>query len=218
MTTGKKSIAVILSGCGNQDGSEIHEATLTLWAIQKNNADYQCYAPNILQHHVINHLTGKEMDEKRNVLIESARIARGNVIDLAKFNPEDHDALVIPGGLGAAKNLSSFAFDGAECHINTDVETAILKMAKANKAIGALCISPVILAKVLDNALVTVGQSQNVIGKIRAMNARHESTMQSEIVVDKEQKLVTTPCYMLDARVDQIADGADRLIQAILAL
>ncbi len=218
MTTSKKSIAVILSGSGNQDGSEIHEATLTLLAIHKNNADYQCYAPNILQHHVINHLTGKEMDEKRNVLIESARIARGNVIDLALFNPDDHDALVLPGGLGAAKNLSSFAFDGADCSINKDVETAILKMAQANKAIGALCIAPVILAKVLDNALVTIGQNPDVIEKIRAMHARHKSTMQAEIVIDKERKLVSTPCYMLEARVDQIADGADRLIQAVLTL
>lgn len=218
MTTSKKSIAVILSGSGNQDGSEIHEATLTLLAIHKNNADYQCYAPNIMQHHVINHLTGKEMDEKRNVLIESARIARGNVIDLALFNPDDHDALVLPGGLGAAKNLSSFAFDGTECSINKDVEAAILKMAQAGKAIGALCISPVILAKVLDNALVTIGQNPDVSEKIRAMHARHKSTMQAEIVVDKERKLVSTPCYMLEARVDQIADGADRLIQAVLAL
>ncbi len=218
MTTNRKSIAVILSGSGNQDGSEIHEATLTLWAIHKNNADYQCYAPDILQHHVINHLTGKAMDEKRNVLIESARIARGNVIDLARFNPQDHDALVIPGGLGAAKNLSTFAFDGAECCVNKDVEAAILKMAEANKAIGALCISPVILAKVLNNPLLTTGQNADVIEKIHAMHARHESTMQAEIVIDKEQKLVTTPCYMLDARVDQIADGADKLIQAILAL
>lgn len=218
MTTNRKSIAVILSGSGNQDGSEIHEATLTLLAIHKNNADYQCYAPNIPQHHVINHLTGKEMDEKRNVLIESARIARGDVLDLAVFNPDDHDALVIPGGLGAAKNLSSFAFDGAECNINKDVEAAILKMAQADKAIGALCISPVILAKVLDNALVTTGQDPDVIEKIGAMHARHKSTMQAEIVIDKERKLVSTPCYMLEARVDQIADGADKLIQAILAL
>jgi len=218
MTTGKKSIAVILSGSGNQDGSEIHEATLTLLAIHRNNADYQCYAPNIPQHHVINHLTGKEMEEKRNVLIESARIARGDVIDLALFNPDNHDALILPGGLGAAKNLSSFAFDGATCTINKDVETAILKMAQADKAIGALCISPVILAKVLDNALVTTGQNPDVIKKVGAMHARHKSTTQAEIVIDKERKLVSTPCYMLEARVDQIADGADRLIQAVLAL
>ena len=216
MTTNRKSIAVILSGSGNQDGSEIHEATLTLWAIHKNNADYQCYAPNILQHHVMNHLTGKEMDEKRNVLIESARIARGNVIDLAQFNAEDHDALVIPGGLGAAKNLSTFAFDGAECRINKDVERAILKMAGANKAIGALCISPVILAKVLNNALVTTGQNPDVIHKIHAMNARHESTIQAEIVVDKEQKLVTTPCYMLDATIMDIENGAMNVVEAMI--
>jgi len=218
MTSKNKSIAVILSGSGHQDGAEIHEATLTLWAIHKNGADYQCYAPDILQHHVLNHLTGEEMNEKRNVLVESARIARGNVIDLAKFDPAQHDALVIPGGLGAAKNLSSFAFDGADCRINPDVEQAIVKMHDANKPIGALCIAPVILAKIIKNALVTIGQSPEVAENIVQMGARHESTIQTEITVDRELKLVTTPCYMLEARVDQIGEGADRLIREVIAL
>ncbi len=218
MATRKKSIAVILSGSGHRDGSEIHEATLTLWAIHKNGADYQCYAPDIRQYHVLNHLTGEEMDEQRNVLIESARIARGNVIDLAKFDTAKHDGLVIPGGLGAAKNLSTFAFDGENCTINEDVKQAIVKMHEANKPIGALCIAPVILAKILQGPLLTIGQSPEVANKIISMGARHENTMQTEITVDKEQKLVTTPCYMLEARVDQIGEGADRLIREVIAL
>ncbi len=218
MPTNKKNIAVILSGSGNQDGSEIHEATLTLWAIHKNGAEYQCYAPDIPQHHVLNHITGKEMDESRNVLIESARIARGNIKNLMEFDQAEHDALVIPGGLGAAKNLSSFALDGTNCEINTDVERAVLQMVQAHKPIGALCIAPVILAKVIDDALITVGQSSEVIEKISAMGAHHETTMQGEVVVDSARKLVTTPCYMLEARVDQIGDSADTLIQEILKL
>jgi enhancing lycopene biosynthesis protein 2 len=214
----KKSIAVILSGCGNQDGAEIHEATLTLWAIHKNGADYQCYAPNIPQHHVLNHLTGKEMNEQRNVLIESARIARGKVLDLAKFQASHHDALVIPGGLGAAKNLSTYAFEGANCQINEDVQKAILAMAALKKPIGALCIAPAILARLLDQVLVTIGQDPTTAANIEAMGARHTTTLHGEIAVDREHKVVTTPCYMLNSRVDQIAEGTDRLVQEILRL
>ncbi len=214
----KKSIAVILSGCGHQDGSEIHEATLTLWAIHKNNAEYQCYAPDITQHHTLNHIDGTEIGEKRNVLIESARIARGKVIDLARFQAANHDALIIPGGLGAAKNLSSYAFDGAKCQIHQDVEQAILTMAEQKKPIGALCIAPAILAKVLDQVQLTIGQDPVTAANLEAMGAHHTSTMQGEVTVDKEHKVVTTPCYMLDARVDQIGEGADRVVQEVLQL
>lgn len=218
MPTYRKSIAVILSGSGNQDGSEIHEATLTLWAIHKNGAEYQCYAPDIPQHHVLNHLTGKEMDESRNVLIESARIARGNIKNLAQFDQAAHDALIIPGGLGATKNLSSFAFAGKDCEINEDVKRAVLQMVTAHKPIGALCIAPVILARIIDDALITIGQSPDVIKQVNAMGAHHKSTLQGEITVDTERKLVTTPCYMLEARVDQIGESADRLVREVLQL
>ena len=214
----KKSIAVILSGCGHRDGSEIHEATLTLWAIHKNGAEYQCYAPDIKQHHTLSHINGREMDEERNVLIESARIARGEIIDLAEFNASNHHALIIPGGLGAAKNLSSYAFDGAECQVNQDVEKAILAMAEQKKPIGALCIAPAILAKVLGQVELTIGQDPATAANIEAMGAHHTSTMQAEITVDRERKVVTTPCYMLGARVDQIGEGADRLVQEVLGL
>lgn len=212
----KKSIAVILSGCGNQDGSEIHEATLTLLAIHTNGADYQCYAPNIPQHHVLNHISGKEMNEQRNVLIESARIARGKIRDLADFQATSHDALVIPGGLGAAKNLSSYTFDGSDCTVNEDVQKAIFSMLEQKKPIGALCIAPMILARILDHILVTIGQNPTAISNIEAMNASHTTTISGEIIVDKEHKIVTAPCYMLDSRVDQISEETNRLIKEIL--
>lgn len=214
----RKSIAVILSGCGNQDGSEIHEATLTLWAIHKNGADYQCYAPNIPQHHVLDHITGKEMVEQRNVLTESARIARGDILDLGTFNASAHDALIIPGGLGAAKNLSNYAFAGKNCKINKEVEDAILAMAKLEKPIGALCIAPIILAKIMNGVLVTIGQDDNTARNLESMGANHATTLQGEIAVDTKRKVVTTPCYMLESRVDQIGEGADRLVQEVIKL
>jgi len=214
----KPSIAVILSGCGYLDGSEIHEATLTLWAIHRHGADFQCYAPNINQHHVVNHLTGEEMAGTRNVLIESARIARGKIVDLANFTPDMHDALVLPGGFGAAKNLATYAFEGASCTVNIDVEKAVLAMSNRKKPIGALCIAPTALARILPGINVTIGQDQGTAADIEKMGARHTSTTHGEIVIDKEHKIVTTPCYMLDARVDQIGEGADRLIGAVLSL
>jgi enhancing lycopene biosynthesis protein 2 len=214
----KKQFAVILSGCGHQDGAEIHEATLTLWAIHKNGAEFHCYAPDIKQHHVLNHITGQEMNEKRNVLIESARIARGKIASLATFSPESFDGLVIPGGFGAAKNLSSYAFDGADCTVNRDVTRAVKAMHAAGKPIGALCIAPVILAKVLGDVTLTIGQDKNTVANLVAMGAQHTPTLQGEITVDRTNKIVTTPCYMLNSRVDQIAEGADNLIRAMLEM
>ncbi|MCL2340799.1 MAG: isoprenoid biosynthesis glyoxalase ElbB [Proteobacteria bacterium] len=214
----RKNFAVILSGCGHQDGAEIHEATLTLWAIHKNGADFQCYAPDIKQHHVLNHINGQEMSEKRNVLIESARIARGKIAALATFAPDSADGLVIPGGFGAAKNLCSYAFDGAQCTVNPAVASAIRAMRAAGKPIGALCIAPVILAKVLGNVTLTIGQDQGTADNLAAMGARHQPTMQGEIAVDLEHKIVSTPCYMLNSRIDQIAEGADKLIRAMLEM
>ncbi|MBV5318340.1 MAG: isoprenoid biosynthesis glyoxalase ElbB [Desulfobulbaceae bacterium] len=214
----KKQFAVILSGCGHQDGAEVHEATLTLWAIHKNGAEYHCYAPDIKQHHVLNHITGEEMSEQRNVLIESARIARGKIASLATFSPESVDGLVIPGGFGAAKNLSSYAFDGAACTVNNHVAKAIKAMHAAGKPIGALCIAPVIVAKVLGDVNLTIGQDSATAANLAAMGAKHTPTLPGEIVIDRQNKLVTTPCYMLNSRVDQIADGADNLIKAMLEM
>uniref|UniRef100_UPI00405644F7 isoprenoid biosynthesis glyoxalase ElbB n=1 Tax=Candidatus Electronema sp. TaxID=2698783 RepID=UPI00405644F7 len=213
-----KTFAVILAGCGHRDGSEIHEATLTLWAIHKNGAEHRCFAPDVMQHHVLNHLTGEEMPEQRNVLIEAARIARGRIKDLAQFNAADFDGLVIPGGVGAAKNLCTYAFDGPDCAVNPDVAWAIKAMRDAGKPIGALCIAPVILAKVLGGVTVTAGQDADTATNIAKMGGIHAPTLHGEIAVDRANKIVTTPCYMLDSRIDQIAEGADKLIQAMLEL
>ncbi|WP_228723303.1 isoprenoid biosynthesis glyoxalase ElbB [Desulfosediminicola flagellatus] len=212
------TLAVILSGCGHMDGSEIHEATLSLLAIHKNNADYMCFAPDIIQTHVINHLTAEPVDEKRNVLTESARIARGKIKPLAEFSADTFDALIIPGGFGAAKNLSDYAFTGPECTVNDEVSRAILAMHATGKPVGALCIAPVILARLIPGAYLTIGGDPGTAGNVQAMGASHKNTTHCEICIDKENKLVTTPCYMLDSRVDQIAEGAEKLVKAVLEM
>jgi len=214
----RKIFAVILSGCGNKDGTEIHESVMTLWAIHKHGAEFQCFAPDIPQHHVLNFITGQEMAETRNVLIESARIARGAIKDLKEYRAEDYDGLVMPGGLGAAKNLSTFAFDGPQCVINEDVERAVRDTAALSKPIGALCIAPAIIARILGDVRVTIGEDSATEEAIAQMGASHSKTSHGEIVVDREKKIVTTPCYMLNARVDQIGAGAENLVQAMLEL
>ena len=213
-----KKFAVVLSGNGVFDGAEIHEATLSLYAIAKKGASYEIFAPDIPQHHVINHITGEEMDETRNVLVESSRIARGNIKPLSEFSGKDFDALVFPGGFGAAKNLSNFAFDGENCKVNPDVEKAIREMISLGKPVGALCISPVILAKILGDVELTIGMDTGTAEAIEKMGATHTMTSHGEVVVDKKYKVVTTPCYMLDATIDQIGDGASNLIDAVLEL
>ena len=211
-------IAVLLAGCGNQDGSEIHEATMTLWAIHKNECSYHCFAPNITQHHVLNHINGQEMEETRNVLIESARIARGEISDLDSYVAGEYDALIIPGGLGAAKNLSNYFKEGANCTVEPSVMRAINASHKAGKPMGALCIAPIILARLIPGLEMTLGNDPSSIENAQRMGAIHSSTDHGEVVVDKKNKIVTTPCYMLDARVDQIGEGADKLVQEILKL
>ena len=213
-----KKFAVILSGNGVFDGAEIHEATMTLYAIAKNGGEYEIFAPDIDQHHVINHITGEEMDETRNVLIESARIARGNIKPLSEFNKEDFDAIVFPGGFGVAKNLCSFAFDDVDCTVNPEVEKVIKEMAAAKKPIGALCISPVLIARVLRNVTVTIGQDTGTAESIEKLGATHKNTGHGEVIVDETNKIVTTPCYMLDANITQIADGANAVIKAIFEM
>jgi len=213
-----KTFAVILSGCGHQDGAEIHEATLTLWAIHKNGADYHCFAPDVKQHHVLNHITGQEMGEERNVLIEAARIARGKIKPLAEYQADNFDGLVIPGGVGVAKNLCTYAFDGSDCTVTPEIAQAITSTHASGKPIGALCIAPVLLAKLLSGVKLTIGQDENTADNIVTMGGEHVSSWQGEIIVDEANKVVTTACYMLDSRVDQIGEGAEKLIQAMLKM
>lgn len=211
-----KKFAVILSGCGVFDGAEIHEATLSLYAIKKQGAEYEVFAPDIMQYHVVNHLTGQEMPEQRNVLVESARIARGKIMPLNHFNPHSFDALLLPGGFGAAKNLSTFAFDGPNCQVNADVASAVKGMYQAGKPIGAMCIAPVLLAKILGKGLLTIGQDQGTASAVEILGATHLKTNHGEIAVDLDNKLFTTPCYMLDADIVQIGQGAENIVKAIL--
>jgi enhancing lycopene biosynthesis protein 2 len=211
-----KKFAVVLAGCGVFDGAEIHEAVMTLWAIQKNGASYELFAPDIPQHHVVNHLTGKEMHENRNVLVESARIARGKVKALGQFHADDFDALIFPGGFGVAKNLCDFAFKGENCAVNPDVVRTVKAMAEKGKPIGALCISPVIMARIFGNVDVTIGQDKVTAAAIEKMGAHHIATSHGEVVIDSRRKIFTTPCYMLDATILQVAEGADHIVKAML--
>ncbi|MBS3806410.1 MAG: isoprenoid biosynthesis glyoxalase ElbB [Bacteroidales bacterium] len=210
--------AVILAGNGVFDGSEIHEATLTLYAIMKHGGSYKIFAPDMDQSDVINHITGEEMSEKRNVLIEAARIARGDIQNLKEFRADDFDGLIMPGGFGAAKNLSSFAFEGSNCSVNEEVENALRAMADQNKPIGALCISPVIVARIFGDLKLTIGQDADTAQAVEKMGAIHQKTDHGEVVVDQKRKVITSPCYMLDANILNIAEGTDNVVQSMLEM
>lgn len=211
-------IAVVLSGCGVYDGAEIHEAVMTLLAIDRHGAQAVCFAPNVAQMHVVDHLTGQPTAESRNVLTESARIARGAIADLAGFKAADVDAMIFPGGFGAAKNLCSFAVDGPDCTVDPSVEAAIKAMRAAGKPIGGLCIAPALLARVLGRVELTIGNDAATAQAIEAMGAHHRVAGHGQAVVDAGLKVVTSPCYMLDASISQIADGADAVVTEVLKL
>ncbi len=212
----KKKFAVILSGCGVYDGSEIHEAIFTLFAIAKHGCTYQIFAPDINQYHVINHLNGEVIKEDRNVLVESARIARGNAISLKDFNANDYDALIFPGGSGAIKNLCTFAFDGINARVLSEVEKAVKAMHALHKPIGALCIAPIILAKILGNVEITIGTDKKISAQITEMGASHTNTKPVEVTIDKRNNIYTTPCYMLAQSIVQVAEGADNIVKAMV--
>lgn len=210
--------AVVLSGCGVFDGSEIHEATLTLYAIAKNGGTYEIFAPDVAQYHVVDHLTGRPTTEKRNVLSEAARIARGKITPLSRFNAGSFDALIFPGGFGVAKNLFPFAVEGPDAKVQQDAERAIREMHRAGKPIGALCIAPVLLAKVLGNIEVTIGNDSDTVSLLHKLGANHKVTGHGEVAIDRANKIVTSPCYMLDSTIVQIAEGAERTVQAMMEL
>ncbi|EHC9865445.1 isoprenoid biosynthesis glyoxalase ElbB [Vibrio alginolyticus] len=214
-----KKVAVILSGSGVYDGSEIHEAVLALYAIEKAGATWHCFAPNIDQLHVINHLTGDEMDETRNVLIESARIARGNIDDVAKLNVDEYDALLLPGGFGAAKNLTDFAVSGAECSINTHVAQACRAFANAKKPAGYLCISPVIIPMIYEQSVKgTVGNDEAVSIAFNQMGGEHTTCPVEDIVFDEKHLVLSTPAYMLAENISQAASGIEKLVSKLIKI
>ncbi|GAB4350149.1 MAG: isoprenoid biosynthesis glyoxalase ElbB [Gammaproteobacteria bacterium] len=212
-------VAVVLSGCGVYDGSEIHEAVLTLLALDRAGAEYQCLAPNIEQMHVVNHLTGEVAEgETRNVLVESARIARGNIKDLAKARAEDFDALIFPGGFGAAKNLCDFAVKGAECTVQPDVERFAKAMAQDGKPVGYVCIAPAMVPRIYGEAKVTIGTDADTAKAIESMGGVHVECPVREFVVDEENKVVSTPAYMLAERISDAAEGIEKLVHEVLRL
>lgn len=214
-----KKIAVILAGCGVFDGAEINEAVLTLLEILTQGASYQCMAPNIDQAHVINHLTGEEMHETRNVLVEAARIARGNIIDVAVANPADYDALIMPGGFGVAKNISSFAFKGAECTINADVLSFAQRLHAAGKPIGLICIAPALAPLIFgEGVITTIGVDADTAGVIEKMGGVHQRCTLKDIVIDHANKYVSTPAYMLADNPLQAHEGIRKLVGKVLEL
>ncbi len=216
-----KRVGVLLSGCGVYDGAEIHESVLTLLYLDQGGAEIICMAPDIPQAHVINHLKQAEADGARNVLEESARIARGNIRNLNSVKAEDIDALIIPGGFGAAKNLSSFAFKGADGAVDPEVRRILEEMIDAGKPIGALCIAP---ASVISVALkdrspeVTIGNDESTIGAIDSLGARHKTCPVDDIVVDEKNRIVTTPAYMLGPGIKEVAKGIEKLVKQVLSM
>ncbi len=217
----KPKVGVLLSGCGVYDGAEIHESVLTLLALDRAGAEAVCLAPDVAQKHVVNHLTGQPAEgETRNVLVEAARIARGKVKSLSGFDPSALDALVLPGGFGAAKNLCDFAFRGADCEVHPEVARVVGAVHAAGKPVGALCIAPVLLARLLgsEKPKLTIGTDPGTAAAIGKMGGEHVSCGGGKAVVDEEKRLVTTPAYMLDSPISEVSAGIEKLVAELLRM
>jgi enhancing lycopene biosynthesis protein 2 len=217
----RKRIGVLLAGCGVMDGSEIHEATLTLYFLDKQGADSICMAPDKDQSDVVNHVSGTATGETRNVLHEAARIARGKIVDIKMVKADDLDAIIIPGGFGAAKNLCTFAFDGTECRVDEGVSRLLKEIHGQKKPIGALCIAPTIIARLFGTELspeLTIGSDAGTAAALEKMGARHKKTSTDGIVVDSKNRIVTTPCYMTAQSIKEVGTGAEKLVSTILEM
>lgn len=218
----KKKIGVVLSGCGVYDGTEIHEAVLTLLAIERAGAEAVCMAPNVDQLHVINHLTGEEMNEKRNVLVESARIARGKIRDIATVKADEIDALMFPGGFGAAKNLCDFAINGENCKVNPEVQRLVNEFKAKHKPQAAVCIAPAMMARIYQDSgahpVLTIGNDPGTSAKLEAMGSRHQTATVTEAVVDPENKIVSSPAYMLGQSISEVAEGIENTVKELMKL
>ncbi len=215
-----KKIAIILSGCGVYDGSEIHEAVLTMLAITQQGAQYRCFAPNIEQYHVVNHLTG-DIDESqsRNVLVESARIARGDIDPITELVVDEFDAVVLPGGFGAAKNLCDFAIKGENCSMQSDVLAACQAFAKANKPAGYICIAPAMIALVYgQGSQGTIGTDSDIAKQLTTIGLEHINCSVEQVVIDEKNKVISTPAYMLAGDISEAALGINKLITNLLGM
>lgn len=215
-----RRVAVVLAGCGVYDGAEINEAVLTLLSLEQQGATYQCFAPDREQMHVINHLTGEPVEgESRNVRVEAARIARGNVLDLADARVEEFDALLVPGGFGAAKNLCDFAVAGADMSVQADFLQLARSFHEAGKPIGLICIAPVMAAAICgEGTRCTIGTDADTAAAITAMGGQHLDCPVSEARVDADRKMVTTPAYMLAGSVSEAYSGISECVKEVLAL
>jgi len=216
-----KKVGVVLSGCGVYDGSEIHEAVITLLALDRRGVDVVVCAPDVDQMHVVNHLTGQAaVGERRNVLVESARIARGAIRDVAGVSAKELDALMLPGGFGAAKNLCDFAVRGPACEVHPEVARLIREVHDAGKPVAAICIAPAVLAKVLgaSHPELTIGNDADTAGALEKLGARHVECPVTERVVDRERKLVTSPAYMLATRISAVDAGVEKTVDELLSL
>lgn len=211
-----KNFAVVLAGAGKLDGNDLHEAVLLLAELAKHGARYQCFAPNMLQHEVVNHYTSQPQYEQRNVLYEAARIARGDVKPLEELKATDFDGLCFPGGFGVAKNLCTFAFAGANYTVLPEVERVLHEFYDAKKPIAALCIAPVLLARVLPGVEITLGGKCEAGQVATQLGASVQIRAEGEVCIDREHLIYTTPCYMLDSDIAGVARGIEALVTAML--
>lgn len=216
-----KNVAIILSGCGVFDGSEIHETVLTQLALARHGARITFAAPNINQAHVINHLAGEVSDgESRNVLIEAARLARGEIIDLSQLNVSEHDAIIFPGGFGAAKNLCDFAFEGASYSVTPSIEKLVKEARTEGKVIGFICISPLIAAATMGDEPVeiTIGNDLETAGALQSKGAHHINCAVDDILVDPIRRIVSTPAYMLAENILEVETGINKLVTKVIEM
>jgi len=213
-------VGVLLSGCGFKDGAEIHESVCTLLALDRLGVETICMAPDIEQRQVVNHLTGEQVAEKRNVLVEAARIARGQIRDVAGVGADEIDALILPGGFGAALNLSDFALNGPAAVVEPSVARLVRDVHAQRKPICAICIAPAVIARVLgdEHPVLTIGTDAATAEALAACGARHESCGVRDFVVDEKRKIVTTPAYMLGPSVAHVADGIDKAVRRTIEL
>jgi len=216
-----KKVGVILSGCGVYDGAEIHESVITMLALDRAGAEMVICAPDVEQMHVVNHHTGEVAEgESRNVRVEAARIARGPVADVADIEADDLDALILPGGFGAAKNLCSFAVDGADCEVNPDVAALVREVHAQGKPVAAVCIAPALLARVFgaEGPELTIGNDTGTADAMETLGATHIECPVTEFVIDREHKLITSPAYMLGQNISEVAEGIEKTVNALMEM